>query len=924
MINDTQNNHGSEWGKWDLHIHTPASFFWQGGKQLKDMDTKEKIVAIKDFIKTLNDTDVVAFCIMDYWTFDWCVELKKYIASNPDELKRTVFTGMELRVECPVNYRLNIHVILSDTLTEQELNDFKSELKIRIGSRNKKLSNEALIEFAKTLGEDKAKVYGYKNPKSLRDDELLELGSKTAEVTKDSLKMAFTHIPKDSGYIVLPYDTSDGLLKLDWSKHPQDDNFFMQTARIFETRDQRNVDLFQGKKTGNNKKFFKNFFATIGNEPKPCVSGSDAHKYSDYGNYPSNKVTWIKAAPTFEGLRQILYEPETRVSISKNEPKKPINTIDSITLQVPKGAKVGKDNFCFADSNDTHRLSPYFNCFIGGRGSGKSTILNFLGLHSNNPDSPIKFWDNLNPSFDPNDENTFSFDGTEIFEFLAQSEIETFAKDKEKFTQAIYNRANKANILGEYEESIKNLQEKLNNIIESSANLIDLKLERSEKEKKKRTLEKSIKVLSSPIYQASILEISTKSKELQEFESWKSYITELQEDLENLIPEDEDSEDGDETEGDTSTQKTGYEDAYINALQKINEAVELLDKKNFTEDAKSEAEIKKELEKLEDVTKKLLEKASLSPENVEQIKSAPQQITVLEAEIKNTSKAIESKEKNIGKLASVVGELKTNKESYEDAIAKILDPLQKHLKKQSTENKEEDIKQISLSYIFDEEKAWHELSNEFYNTFKEGYHDSEKGADVCEFLTRNKERFAKDDLDELKEFISQNDDEQKYIRFFSEVLKEPINLKTFQGIRDKHLYDVKANKVILVEYDGKPVGQASFGQRCTAVVVILILFGNYPLIIDEPEAHLDSSLIANYLVPLLKEKKLDRQIIFATHNANFVINGDSEKVFILKNETGETEIIETTIENIENRGELLKLEGGKEAFEKRGKKLDIN
>ena len=106
-------------------------------------------------------------------------------------------------------------------------------------------------------------------------------------------------------------------------------------------------------------------------------------------------------------------------------------------------------------------------------------------------------------------------------------------------------------------------------------------------------------------------------------------------------------------------------------------------------------------------------------------------------------------------------------------------------------------------------------------------------------------------------------------------------------------------------------------------MVILLLFGNYPLIIDEPEAHLDSSLIANYLVPLIKRTKNNRQIIFATHNANFVINGDSEKIFILENETGITEVIETTIENLGNRSELLKLEGGSEAFRKRGEKLHI-
>jgi len=43
----------------------------------------------------------------------------------------------------------------------------------------------------------------------------------------------------------------------------------------------------------------------------------------------------------------------------------------------------------------------------------------------------------------------------------------------------------------------------------------------------------------------------------------------------------------------------------------------------------------------------------------------------------------------------------------------------------------------------------------------------------------------------------------------------------------------------------------------------------------------------------------------------------------LKNESGQTEVIETTIEDTKNREELLKLEGGKEAFKKRGEKLNI-
>lgn len=161
-----------------------------------------------------------------------------------------------------------------------------------------------------------------------------------------------------------------------------------------------------------------------------------------------------------------------------------------------------------------------------------------------------------------------------------------------------------------------------------------------------------------------------------------------------------------------------------------------------------------------------------------------------------------------------------------------------------------------------------------------------------------------------------------HIEFLDSIFQSEDNLKIFRIIRDKHLYDVGEYKRIEIRYDRKGIEQASFGQRCTAAIVVLLLFGNHPIIIDEPEAHLDSSLIANYLVPLIKSVKRNRQIIFATHNANFVVNGDSEKIFVLKND-GITSIVETTIEDIGNRCELLKLEGGKEAFEKRGEKLNL-
>ena len=75
---------------------------------------------------------------------------KSGLTSNTEKINftKTVFPGMELRVEAPVDYRLNCQVLLSDTLTNQQRADFKSAL--RISGINRGVSDEALIEFGKS------------------------------------------------------------------------------------------------------------------------------------------------------------------------------------------------------------------------------------------------------------------------------------------------------------------------------------------------------------------------------------------------------------------------------------------------------------------------------------------------------------------------------------------------------------------------------------------------------------------------------------------------------------------------------------------------------------------------------------------------------------------------------------------------------
>ena len=108
---------GSYWRKWDLHIHTPASFHWNGGKRFIDMNTEEKKDSLNEIVRAINDSGVAVFAIMDYWTFDGYEEIQDHVNSGQVSLAKTVFPGMELRVEAPVDYRLNTQVLLSDTLS---------------------------------------------------------------------------------------------------------------------------------------------------------------------------------------------------------------------------------------------------------------------------------------------------------------------------------------------------------------------------------------------------------------------------------------------------------------------------------------------------------------------------------------------------------------------------------------------------------------------------------------------------------------------------------------------------------------------------------------------------------------------------------------------------------------------------------------
>jgi len=120
----------------------------------------------------------------------------------------------------------------------------------------------------------------------------------------------------------------------------------------------------------------------------------------------------------------------------------------------------------------------------------------------------------------------------------------------------------------------------------------------------------------------------------------------------------------------------------------------------------------------------------------------------------------------------------------------------------------------------------------------------------------------------------------------------------------------------------------STGQKATAVLLLLLLESDAPLIVDQPEDDLDNRFITEGVVPRMRDEKQRRQFLFSTHNANIPVLGDAELIIGLS-ATGEAEHGRARIAR-EHMGsidaqpvrELVEeiLEGGKEAFERRRRK----
>jgi hypothetical protein len=123
-----------------------------------------------------------------------------------------------------------------------------------------------------------------------------------------------------------------------------------------------------------------------------------------------------------------------------------------------------------------------------------------------------------------------------------------------------------------------------------------------------------------------------------------------------------------------------------------------------------------------------------------------------------------------------------------------------------------------------------------------------------------------------------------------------------------------------------PIESLSHGQKCTAILVILLADGDSPVLVDQPEDALHAPWIEEYLVNQLRNLRGTRQYIFATRSPGLVVSADAEQIVTMRATAGrgECEASGSLERHDLNKLALHHLEGGPRPFQRRTRKLNVS
>ena len=385
MSENQQYKRGSEWRKWDLHVHT------KGTAKNDQFSSKDFDTFCVRFFREALEKRISAVGITDYFSIDNYLKVKEFVTginSNKNftedqklEIKKIlIIPNVELRMT-PVtdkNKLVNIHCLFNPEYVENLNNDFFNSIEYVMSKNRYPMNREGITELGKSLDLNLD-----------TDEEKYKKGVDNFVVSHESLqKLREKNSFKENTIIAVSNSSKDGASAL--QKHFE---FFegnepgsleavrksiYYLSQVIFSGNSKDKEYFLGKSV-DDQKTVENKCGSL----KPCIHGSDAHKEEDLFNLSGDKYCWIKADLTFEGLRHIIYEPEDRVyighepSVLKRVRDNKTKYIHSLTINNKTNQKAKKGAWF---KNVNLEFNSELVSIIGNKGSGKSAISDIIGV----------------------------------------------------------------------------------------------------------------------------------------------------------------------------------------------------------------------------------------------------------------------------------------------------------------------------------------------------------------------------------------------------------------------------------------------------------------------------------------------------------------------------------------------------------------
>lgn len=875
---------GSQWNKWDLHIHSNAS---------DGNGTPQQI------IQKAKERELSVIALTDHHTVKNIDEMKALGYENDI----TVISGIEFRTEYGAK---SVHMI---GLFPDEYNGIKL---------TQQVLNE-LILVPLNLSETIIKAKGKAEDSSLTDEQAFKKGMFLVQV---NFKEAAELIHKYGGLVSVHAGNKANSIEEMKHEGRGERNVKDVVDSLGPVKDELlnfYIDICElGSLQDKNASFYIREFG------KPAIVASDAHKIDEVGKL----YTWIKADKTFEGLRQIVYEPELRAKIQVSMPnnKSDYQVIASINIA---GEDFGEQVIPFNQD---------LNVIIGGRSSGKSILLgciaklaNYKGLVKLENEDYNKYIDSIIPNMELKwkDDTEGLLHKVEYFPQSYINKLASVSKETivlmEKILKGderrreifeLYNNNSSKNlfaITNEVENYFK-LRYKFEEIQEEAKEIGDI-----------RGVQNEITKIENEITQvknSSNIQIS-EDDELQ-YEELKKEREVLYQDIATL----------------ESTHKQLIDLKNLLLVREIK--TELI---GLPEDVKTSILLK--YDELVNVTQRNWEELVLNEES--KIKTSvadkKQRIVLIEADEKYVDGEKFYKENETIKQMSV---RLSEERKKEERLTKI-HAKQTDINEQISQSKEK---------IFQKQRVYFKLGQQICGEIQL----EKEELSIEPKLTYNQEKLqmfvdtylnARNQLAKAMQNADITDNES-LINILTDAFEGIVNgLVPLKGSKDKKQAIVEllsTNYYYLmynVVYQGDTLYSMSEGKKAFVILRLLLDFdeNKYPILIDQPEDDLDNRAIYNDLVTYIRNKKLERQIILVTHNPNIAVATDAEEIVVANQHGVHTEnqdkikfeyrsgSIENSYKRDETKTVLLSqgirehvcdlLEGGDIAFKKRESKYGL-